>query len=332
MKPIVAIVIMLAVMVIGLVLVTTLIIVALSGRWRRPGNEDAGRVPLPPAPVSTARTHARRVHVAAWCAFVLAMAATAITASSARGLEAGRISGLILAAGGVTFLVVSALGEVTWPRPTGSVRTATLARRSVRDVTPRPAALMLALATGLLLVALVVGGLTALSDGRSFGRSTTGDDGLTESWASSPYPGWFYAAPLALAAGAILLATLGCVILIARRPAISDASSAWDLAMRQLSAQRTLRGTTLALSATAAPVYGVMALPFLREGPWPVAALLVLAAVASIGVGAATVALPSRPLPAATQSLGTTLGGGVPGSRGAAAATDAARRIGWNLP
>lgn len=340
MRPFVWIIIMIAVMLIGLVLVTTLIVAALSGRWRRPGSEEGL---LPPAAVATARSHARRTHVAAWCAFALAMTATAIAASSARGLETGRINGLVLAAGGVTFLVVSALGEVTWPRPTGSVRTATLARRSVRDVTPRPAALLLSLAAGLLLVALVVGGVTALPDGRSYGRSMIGDGGLTESWASSPYPGRFYAVPLALAAVAILLATLGCLVLIARRPAISDASSTWDLAMRQLSAQRMLRGTTLALSATAAPVYGVMALPFLREGPWPVAALLVLCAVASIGVGAATVALPSRPLPAAIQSPGTTPqdddrapsrgpGPGIPGSRGAAAATDAARRIGWNLP
>lgn len=294
MTPVVWITGMSLVMLIGLIAVIIAIVVALTGRSTR---ADRSREPLTAA--EAARNHAQRVHVAAWCALVLAMVTMVIIATSARGLEAGRIAGLVLAAGGLTFLTVSALGEITWPRPTGSVRTATLVRRSVRDVTPRPAALLLLVASVLLLVALVVGGLTALSDGRSYGRTTVGAGGGAASWASSPYPGWFYALPLALAAAAILVACAGCLVLIARRPAISDASSSWDLAMRQVSAQRALRGATLALTATAAPVYGLLALPFLREGPWVVAVLLVLGGLASIGVGAAAVALPGTPLPTA---------------------------------
>ena len=281
---------------------------------RRAARTDDAREPLTAA--SAARTHARRIHVAAWCALVLAMVTTATVASAARGLEAGRITGLVLAAGGLTFLTVSALGEITWPRPTGSVRTATLVRRTVRDVTPRPAAVLLAVASGLLLVALMTGGLTALPDGRSYGRTTVGADGVAVTWASSPYPGWFYAVPLALAAAAILVACAGCLLLIARRPAISDATKTWDLAMRQLSAQRVLRGATLALGATAAPIYGLLALPFLREGPWGLAVLLVLGALASIGVGAAAVAVPAST---------------VPGLLAPSVATDAARRAGWTV-
>lgn len=284
------------VMLIALVAVTVGVVVALTRRARRSGD---AREPLTAA--SAARTHARRIHVAAWCALVLAMVTMTAVASSARGLEAGRITGLVLAAGGLTFLAVSALGEITWPRPTGSVRTATLVRRTVRDVTPRPAAVLLGVASALLLAALVTGGLTALPDGRSYGRTTMAADGVAVTWASSPYPGWFYAVPLALAAAVILLACGGCLLLIARRPAITDTASTWDLAMRQLSAQRVLRGATLSLGATAAPVFGLLALPFLREGPWGVAVLLLLGALASIGVAAAAVALPGTVVPAAPE-------------------------------
>ena len=328
--------------VIGIALLTVGLVTTLSGRNARAGAGDEPRT------AAAARSHALRIHVAAWFALVVTMVTMAVAASIAQGLEAGRITGIVLAAGGLAFLAVTAFGEITWPRPTGSVRTATLSRRSVRDVTPRPAALLLAIASGLLLLALVVGGLTALPDDRSYGRTTVAD-GVTSSWASSPYPGWFYALPLALAACVILAATLGCLVLIARRPAISDASSAWDLAMRQLSGQRTLRGATLALGATAAPVYGLLALPFLQEGPWVVAVLFVLGGLASVGVGAAALALPVRRLPAAAQSPGSTPGsdpvtGATPGGGGsgsgsgtraitaAAQAAETTRRIGWTLP
>lgn len=294
MKPVVWTVGILAVMLVGLVVVVVAVVIALTGR---PAHPDRSQAPLTAA--AAARAHARRIHVAAWCALVLAMASMAIAASSVRGLESGRITGLVLAAGGLTFLAVSAFGEITWPRPTGSVRTATLHRRTVRDVTPLPAALLLTIASGLLFVALAVGGLTALSDGRSYGRTTLDSGGtVVMAWSSGPYPGWYYGVPLALAASAVLAACAGCLVLIARRPAISETSSAWDLALRQLSAQRMLRGATLTVSATAVPVYGLLALPFLREGPWAVAVLLVLGALASLGTTAAALALPARTLPA----------------------------------
>ena len=286
--------------VIGLVLVTAVIVTTLSGRTAGAGDE--------PRTAATARSHALRIHVCAWFALVVAMVTMAVAASIAQGLEAGRITGIVLVVGGLAFLVVTAFGEITWPRPTGSVRTATLTRRTVRDVAPRPAALLLAIASGLLFLALVAGGLTARPDGRSYGRTVVGAGGVTETWSSGPYPGWFYAVPLALAAVTILAATFACLVLIARRPAILDASSAWDLAMRQLSGQRTLRGATLTLGATAAPVYGLLALPFLREGPWVAAVLFVLGALASIGVGVAALALPARRLPAAAVEVGRSTG------------------------
>ena len=45
-----------------------------------------------------------------------------------RGLTAGLSMGLLPAAGGAAFLAVHAVGERTWPRPTGAVRRAPLAR------------------------------------------------------------------------------------------------------------------------------------------------------------------------------------------------------------
>lgn len=337
MGPFVWIILLYAAGVAALVLVVVAVVATTSARTVRDGE---GRPALSAS--TAARDHARRVHVAAWCALVAAAAVMATVSQGARGLEAGRITGLVLAAGGLAFLAVSALGELTWPRPTGSVRTASLTRRTVADVTPRPAGTLLATVTALLVVALVTGGLTALDDGRSYGRTEV-VDGVVQTWASSPYPGWFYAVPLLLAAGAILAAALLCLVLVARRPAISDATAAWDLALRRLSAQRALRGATFTLGATAAPVYGLLALPFLREGPVLVAVLFLLGALASIAVAATAAALPGPLVPATspprsgepTGSPHDATPGSGPGRRSAgassrftAAATDAVRRLG----
>ncbi|SDD69953.1 hypothetical protein SAMN05216410_0017 [Sanguibacter gelidistatuariae] len=330
MRPFMWIYLYLAVMIIGLVLVAVAIVKATSARSAR-GSGDR----QPSAAAAAARSHALRIHVAAWCALLVAAVAMATASEAAGGLETGRVTGLVLAAGGLAFLAVSAFGEITWPRPTGSVRTATLTHRSVRDVTPRPAVILLAITSALLVVALLVGGFTAFPDGRSYGRSEVLADGSKTSWASGPYPGWFYALPLLIAAAAIIVAGLACLILIARRPAISDASLSWDLALRRLSAQRALRGATLTLGATAAPVYGLLALPFLREGPIVVAVAFLLGALASIGAAATAVALPGSLVPVTAERPGTTPGAGPDAgrtSRATASATDAVRRIRWTMP
>ena len=44
------------------------------------------------------------------------------------------MSGVIPFAAGIAFLGVHAIGERTWPRPTGSIRRAALVARSARDV------------------------------------------------------------------------------------------------------------------------------------------------------------------------------------------------------
>lgn len=337
MRPFIWIILMYAAMIAGLVLVVVAVVATTSARSVR---DDGDRSPLPAS--TAARSHAQRVHIAAWCALFVAAVAMATVSATARGLDAGRITGLVLAAGGLAFLIVSAFGEITWPRPSGSVRTATLIPRTLRDVTPRPAVILFAVVSALVVTALVVGGLTALPDGRSFGRTEVMTDGLERTWASSPYPGWFYAVPLLLATGAILLTALLCLVLIARRPAISDASPAWDLSLRRLSAQRVLRGATFALGATAAPVYGLLALPFLREGPVVIAIAFLLGALLSIAAAATAVALPG-PLVTVVSPLTDPIGSG-PGtgsgsgpntgrnSRAASAATDAVRRIRWTTP
>lgn len=337
MRPFIWIILMYAAMIAGLVLVVVAVVASTSGRSAR---GDGDRSPLPAS--TAARNHARRIHIAAWSALFVGAVAMATVSQAAPGLESGRITGLVLAAGGLAFLVVSAFGEVTWPRPSGSVRTATLTPRSVRDVTPRPAAILITVASALLVIALVVGGLTALPDGRSYGRTEVMTDGLERTWASSPYPGWFYALPLLIAAAAILLAAFLCLVLIARRPAISDASPGWDLALRRLSAQRVLRGATFVLGATAAPVFGLLALPFLREGPVLVAVAFLLGSVVSIATAATVVALPGPLVPAVSPLTDPVTPGSGPGSsagqntgrnsRAASAATDAVRRIRWTTP
>jgi len=152
---------------------------------------------------------------------------------------------------GLTLLAIAAVGELTWPRPEGSVRSAALAPRRLGALTPRGLRLLTWAWAGTLTVVLLVTGLTAAAGGRTFRVQWASDGASSE---SGPYPGWPYAGPL-IVAGLLVLAAAEIVLrLIARRPAVADTVTADDERLRRASARRVLAGAQLVLAGTLAGV------------------------------------------------------------------------------
>ena len=96
--------------------------------------------PAPSEAAEAARRHASGVNATAW----ITLAALAVSGayliwpaldvlSDALGAAA---YGIVPAVAGTSFLGVHAVGERTWPRPTGSIRRAALVARSAPDVAP----------------------------------------------------------------------------------------------------------------------------------------------------------------------------------------------------
>ncbi|WNB85983.1 hypothetical protein [Cellulomonas sp. ATA003] len=221
------------------------------------------RAPAPPPSraAEAARRHAAVVHAIALVALVLTLAAgPTLVAGRPADLTQGVLLGLVPAVAGLAFAAVQVVGEATWPRPSGTVRRAPLARRTARDVAPGRLRRVTWAWALLAVVTLVACGLVA-DDGRALTR--TWDLG---SRSASPFPGWYYGVPLMLAVAVVLLAAEGLLRLVARRPVVSDADPAWDLALRRLSAHRALRGAQLVLAWTAAGVLLVAGGPLRNVG------------------------------------------------------------------
>lgn len=205
--------------------------------------------PPPSEAAAAARQHGTTVNVTAWVAAVtlgpLALAPFVVLAARTGTVDGPTgnavLTGAVPAGVGLVFLGVHALGERTWPRPTGMLRRATLVPRG--EVAPRWLRRVTLAWAAALVVVLVVTGITAV-DGRAFRISA--DAGFTQQTAG-PYPGWDFGVPLLLAAAVLVACTEGTLRLVARRPAVVDADPADDAASRRLSAHRVLRGAQLVL-------------------------------------------------------------------------------------
>lgn len=202
----------------------------------------------------TAARHAGRVSASAWTGLVAAPLLVGVAVVPAlRGLTTGLVMGLLPAAGGAAFLAVHAIGELTWPRPTGAVRRAALSRRGLRDIAPTGPAVLVLSWSGALLVLLTVCAIVATDDGRALPWRHGPD--ITS--AAGPFPGWFYGRWILLAVAVLLIGCVAVLRLVARRPAVSDASADDDTALRRLSARRVLGGVQLVLGWTLAGCLGV---------------------------------------------------------------------------
>ncbi|GAA4418093.1 hypothetical protein GCM10023169_07240 [Georgenia halophila] len=202
------------------------------------------------------------------------------------------------AASALVHLAVHAVGERTWPRPVGAVRSAALRRRSVRDLTGRRLVLLI-VTVAVLGVALLVFSLTADQSGRAVAHLITSEDARAGSGggASGPYPGAPYAVPVAVGTLMVLLAGAWVLHLAARRPAVSGTRVVDDLVLRRTSARRILGGTQLAVGATATGVL-LVAGGALSNAGWALGAWVTVGLAAACGLvsmGAAASAVPSAP-------------------------------------
>lgn len=297
------------------VTVIPLVVLALLGLVAALAVGWAGRR-TPPAPsgaAEAARRHGGIVHGIAWGAavllpgFVVGAAGAAVVRTSGSGdTYVSVVAAAYAAAPALTFLGVHALGERTWPRPTGPVRRAALIPRGLTAPT-----WLLRVTVGwtvALAITLVVCGLTA-DDGR---RLTLGSS------SASPYPGWRYGVPVALAIACAAAATWAVLRMIVRRPAVLDADPAYDAASRLLAAHRVLRGVQLFLALDLAAVLAFAATSSASVGlaglGLALAGTAVVVALASVAIAIVPAAAPATASPPTWPTPGTVLAGPPPGS------------------
>ncbi|MHA7132146.1 hypothetical protein [Oerskovia turbata] len=200
----------------------------------------------------------------------------------------------------LAFLAVLLAGEATWRTSDGTVRRAGLAARTTSSIAPALLRRATWAWTALLVVAALVGGLTATRSGalqRSVAAPRAGFDDLVELLTATPYPSWAVGVPLTVGA----LALVGGVELvlhrITSRPAVDGVDPAWDLALRRLTAHRALRLPQLVAGLALSVVLCWLGSSFLTvQRPAPGWALVTIGV--TVGVAALALALvPARPLP-----------------------------------
>lgn len=196
-----------------------------------------------PLPVAAARARGLR-----WSAGGVLAGLTLVALLVAAGFT-GRSAGLVLAAplaGSALHAGIALVGEVSWPRPTGRVRSARVAPRSVRQSVP-PVLAVAGLLGAALVLATCVGGIAAA------GLWT--DDYTWRTWNYSASSGNFPGGAIAFPVLAAALLAGGTTLLVLRRipdrPAVPCARPEVDAALRRAAGHRVLRVTASALLGTA---------------------------------------------------------------------------------
>jgi hypothetical protein len=146
-------------------------------------------------------------------------------------------------------VMTAGVAEMTWPRPQGERREASIAVRRGTEARTLTRLLLAGLAVSGIL--LVVGGFTASADG----------DSVERRWAlgaagAGPYPGVTYAVPVGLALTALALATWWALGRVDARPALGADLEEVDRAIRLAARVRVLRfaaaGALLTMAGLAA--------------------------------------------------------------------------------
>jgi hypothetical protein len=195
-----------------------------------------------------ARRHAARTSATAVVVglFAAVAAAFAVLFPAPMASAVGRpgVAAMMLPlAFGVAHTGVILVGELTWPRPGGVVRRARLAHRGLLHAIPvwllRTA--IVTLITGIVVIA--VGAVTADRYGRSI--TVHAGNGLAEG-AASPYVGTGYGLPALVGLACLVALTTAALWVVANRPAVVTDHAGVEDALRRASAQRVLRGSTVA--------------------------------------------------------------------------------------
>lgn len=244
-----------------------------------------------PAGVDDARVRRARRQAAGWRAagFAAGVAVAVVTAgagSLGRGVMlAPALFGLALVAGVLG-------GELAVRPPSAGPRTATLDVRRVRDYLPRGHSVAVASAAAGLLALLGVATAAGSPDdlGRA-GRSLAGACSAVLGWSTGPWPGSYYALPLAATVGVGLLAAAAVLWRVTSRPRVGGSAELWesDEALRGRSAEAVTAACGVLVAAPALGVVAVTASALQRSpcppGWWAVAtAVLGLFSVLLLGL------------------------------------------------
>jgi hypothetical protein len=230
----------------GVLLVAALaVVIGVAAALRRP----AARRAVPPSLRRTAASVARwrLVGVAAG---VAAAAVAVSTGALGRGLLlAGPVFALCVLAGVVT-------GELVAERPGGAIRSAALETRRVRDYLPRALTACVGTATVLLAVVLAVTVAMGSPDdlGRA-GRSLVRRCSAVMTEGAGPWPGSYYAIPVAALVACGLAGAAVALVRVVRRPRAAEDPAADD-ALRRRSAEAV---TAAAGLLAGVPLAGVAA-------------------------------------------------------------------------
>jgi hypothetical protein len=244
-----------------------------------------------PARADDARVRRARRRAATWrgAGFVAGVALAVSTAgagSLGRGVMlAPALFGLALVAGVLG-------GELAVRPPSAGPRTATLDVRRVRDYLPSGLSVAVASAAAGLLALLTATTAAGSPDdlGRA-GRSLAGTCSAVLGWSTGPWPGSYYALPLAATVGFGLLAAAAVLRRVTSRPRIGGSAELWesDEALRARSAEAVTAACGVLVAAPALGVVAVTAAALQRSpcppGWWAAAtAVLLLSAVLLLGL------------------------------------------------
>jgi hypothetical protein len=200
--------------------------------------------------------------------------------------------------GSAMALVALLVGELTWPRPRGTTRTAVIRDRSVGSLLRGGWARTTGIAAALLVCTLVVGGMLGNSSSSDAAIAIVDEqpDGSMVERASGPFPGWAYGVPQLV----VLLAVVGLLLLVLRattdRATVVTADLETDHLLRRASAARALRTATFGILVTAGAdlFFGGSAARNVHDGTAGVVALGVML----VGLGCLVAALVVLLLPA----------------------------------
>lgn len=244
-----------------------LVLVAFAGLLAGTGRPRAGSTP-DSAVLVAARRHAARwrgigavTAIAVPLALVLSPVRLSWPVGSTSGL--GRGPALLPSLAAALLLTCVVVRELTAPTPRSVQRAADLRTRRVRDVVPAGWAWLVGGGGVALVVTLAVGVSLGSADdlgrpGRALlARCTGATAGQTST--VGPWPGSFYALPLALASlGGVLLAWWALRVVV-RRPRPDLLSAEQDADVRRESGRQVALGLGVLLLGTVAPVAAVAA-------------------------------------------------------------------------
>ena len=265
--------------------------------------------------LASARRHGVVTSAVAVAVMLLTLVLTPTGASVAGqtvvGLDGARLAAVLPLAGSAAALLVLLLGELTWPRPRGVMRTALVHDRSVALLLRGRWAGTAGTAVALLVLTTVVGGLLAHEDDRSLRTEVRAADGtLLEAHGAGPFPGWEYGVPQLVVLGAALVFLALVLRAATTRATVVTADLETDRLLRRASAARAYRTLAFGALVTAGVDLAVAGQAARRvfDGWQDQVALGVLLLGVACGLAALVVALVpaprlSRPAPASPEPV-----------------------------